>query len=488
MAFLKYANASVIHTDVNMSVWTDKRLKSVAPIKKASVQSAIYKFDPTKYMLSHATIVASVDTEDAHQPLGQHLVGGVEIDRRYSDFYVTPKTARWINNNNDCFERKLLLSSFPTFIGANNYLEHIQIPELAKGRIIDAAARDIGDSVYVDILVATSLKHKPLVKAIRDKRLSTLSMGCTVQFTICTKCGNVAFDESQLCPCVKYGKGTTFLDHSGVERKISELCGHIDSEPGSVLFIDGSWVAHPAFTGAVMRNILEPDELALAGLGQKLRVAFSNPAPKQDANMLKAAKLLFDDRVGQQQFGDPSQGEDAAPVEDSPFNKAIEDIADLIREKALDKVRQEMAPKEVPSADLQIDQNNTLIKEAAKNAVWRRIAKIVLTEIKRPAKARRIFSGLILHRHGGWQYVRGLGLSCTEMLIVSRFLDRFNRRAGCAGESRLYRTVLAVGGVGSYQDTQSYFAACRQVIGRTLTDSEKELLLVKGRIYDLGTL
>ena len=59
-------------------------------------------------------------------------------------------------------------------------------------------------------------------------------------------------------------------------------------EPGSVKFIEASWVANPAFTGAVLRSILNADEIE--GVSKKLQVAFSQgPRTMTDMALLKAA-------------------------------------------------------------------------------------------------------------------------------------------------------------------------------------------------------
>jgi len=118
--------------------------------------------------------------------------------------------------------------------------EHVQVEELSKGRIIDAAARDIGRSVYVDILVATDRKHTQLVTDIESGKMGTLSMGCTTQTTQCTKCGNVAVDDTDTCDCIRYHKLDTFYDSQGQRRVIAELC----FPPGIRVSIgDGSRVA-----------------------------------------------------------------------------------------------------------------------------------------------------------------------------------------------------------------------------------------------------
>src|SRR5688572_32231158 len=163
MAFSKYAYANIIKPDINVPVWDRVRDSAQALgsafSTRASSKISLAQFSPKEYMLSHATIVASVDTENGPGPLGRHLESGFTVDRPYADYYITPKTARFVNNNQDAWGRRLLLATFRTFIGGENYLEHLQIPEMSKGKIIDAAARDIGDSVYIDILVATHRKR-----------------------------------------------------------------------------------------------------------------------------------------------------------------------------------------------------------------------------------------------------------------------------------------------------------------------------------------
>lgn len=503
MAFLKYARATVVKPSVTMAEWEhDVRAKAqalgTAFDKKGASRTVLQKYDPNKYLLSHCTIIASVDVEQAGSKLGRQMIDGFQIDRRYDDYLVTPDTSQYINNNQDCWERKLLLASFRTFVGGENYVEHLQIPELSKGKIIDAAARDIGDSIYVDILVATDRKHKPLIAAVQSGQLQTLSMGCQVAFTICTKCGNIAEDETQLCPHIRFMKGNTFIDALGKRRKIAELCGHIQAEPGSVKFIEASWVAHPAFTGAVLRSILTPEQVT--SLGNRLQFAFDQAPRVADAGAMQraASRPVW----GQFDFGEGGGGEGGggeggeggaaapggdAPKEKDPLEEAIGDMADFIREKAIGKVRQQMAEKEVPRADEAENRNETLIKEASRDPRWQRIARVVLAKVGSRGQARRLLFGLLLYRRGGWRALQASGrFKGTDFLALSRLLDLFNQTPRIAGEGRLYRTVVAVGGAAGYEDVKSYLAACRRAMGRDLTGSEEDTLVVKGRLYDLG--
>ena len=863
-------------------------------------------------MLSHCTIIASVDAEQSAAPLGRSMHDGFQIERKYADWLITPETSKYVNNNNDAWERKLLLACFRTFIGGENYVEHIQIPEMSKGKIIDAAARDIGDSIYVDILVATQKRHNSLIRAITSGDLQTLSMGCflpgtpvtmadgtrlpieevavgdmvlthkgrsrevhnkqlhhgiwdmrrievvgvpdpieatdkhpfyvlrpakvcacgcgetlvvkdadpvrrmskrfkrghdkrvlnpngsysleearkrqgklddiqslkvekvradelsvgdyvifpkldvevlddpgtakarllgyflaegcfekykgepvrvifsfahaekdsfvsevltllrqefpgcepytqdlperdtcnvkvagrdiaawfnkhggeyshlkrlspevmqwsveshkhllgawingdgqrnvsghslgtttsyalatqlhllsircglpvrmdcifggktaliseavvggvslrheetgklaafnlyfpqssscdllevttkapregsrkkerhlralddmvifpitkieefayegwvhnmevdedhsyqvsglaasncQVEFTICTKCGNTAYDETQLCNHIRYFKGNDFVDELGKKRKIAELCGHINEEPGSVKFIEASWVANPAFTGAVLRNVLSPMELAeIQQVGEKMMIAFSQPArvPSPDS-WVRAASLAAQDQ-GQSQSPSQGQGEDkpAPKKDDNPLDKAVSEMSDLIREKAIAKARAEMGTSENDSLPDENLSNESLIKSALKHPSWRRLASFVLTQTRRdPVVAKKMILGMVLYRHGGWKAVESSKqFSGREILGLSRLLDLATKRRTMAGETRIYRTVLALGGLGKDQDVRNYLSNCRQVAGRDLTDSERQALLLKGRLFAMGS-
>ncbi len=491
MAFLKYAKANIVKPDINIPAW-DTVLQNSQALGKAFASREASKivldeYNPQNYLLTHSTIVASVDTENGPGPLGTHMEGGFSINRRFQDYSVTPKTVPYINNNFDAFERKLLLSTFRSFIGAEHYLEHLQVPEMSKGKIIDAAARDIGDSIYIDILVATHRKHKPLLAAITSRQIQTLSMGCTILYSICTKCGNVASDETELCPHVKYEKGNQFIGPLGQVLKVAELCGH-SSEPNSVRFIEASWVANPAFKGAVLRAILTPEETAAYTQmhAARTQVLLSSPSPAVDPSLrAKAARFKTTAFGDQQDF--PGGDADSTPKDQaSPLDKAVNDLADLIRSRAVKRVQDELeGPKEPPSGN-SISLDETLIKNAGQDPTWRKVALQLYRASKDIERSKRILAGLVRYKAGGWNAVNAGNYSGREMLVISRFLDTLQGIPSVAGEARIYRTVIAVGGAKAYGTDSAYLAACSRVLGREPTSSERTALLAKGRIFDLG--
>lgn len=328
MAFRKTAKALVAHPNIHAPQWLHLRqklarqgqTKVASSLNLADQASEILgeRFDPSRYLLTHVTIVASVDTQEVPNiKLGSVEEAGQTILRKFGDYHVTPESEPYINNNYDGFPRDVLLKSYRTFIGGDSYVEHVQIKELSKGRILDAVARDIGPSVYVDILVANHRKHADLIEKIQTGQLNTLSMGCSTASTTCTKCGNVAFDEVGLCNHIRFEKGNYFYDNRGQRRRIAELCGHPSlGDTGGVNFIEASWVEVPAFTGAVMRNIIEPGQLSPKSMKQMQAVLESPPKEWVGDQPQKAAKQQRKAYMMASEVGDipPQEGKPVAKV------------------------------------------------------------------------------------------------------------------------------------------------------------------------------
>lgn len=210
-------------------------------------------FTPDNYLFSHCTIVASVATED-------------------NSYLIKPACNDLVNNNGNAWTNEVLLATFRTFVGGENYLEHVQVPELSKGKLLDAVLRPLtykddkgrtADIYYCDILVATDRKHGRLVDKIASGELTTMSMGCLADWVTCSKCGKVLGDNMPNCQHLDHELMSRFMDKDGVERVVAELCGRSIKkngkwvgDPKSVRFIEASWVEHPAFYGAVLNHYI----------------------------------------------------------------------------------------------------------------------------------------------------------------------------------------------------------------------------------------
>jgi len=465
MAILKFAHAPVVHPGVGLSpeeacnrwqkVRTASRRNGNVTVDLVEQASSIFEvqFNPADYLLTHATIVASVDVyEPAGVKLGSVLEGGFRVNRKYGDYRIKRGCDKYINNNFDAWSRPVLLKSYRTFVGAHNFVEHVQIEDLSKGRIIDAAARDIGDSIYVDILIATAREHTDLVRAIESGKMATLSMGCTVDGTVCTKCGHWAADETEMCPHVKYEKGNTFFDSQGGQHRIAELCGHETLEPtGGVHFIEGSWVGTPAFTGAVARNILEP----VAGLSRRAQEILSLPPKKWDAGARKKAAGFGATDTVLGQWGDEEEEEEGAAAEPtSPFKELEDDLTthmlDRVKKRLRDEMSQEDAEEaltpENPASD---HPNDTLVKEGVAKVYQASLDTLVRT-------------------------------ASSDALLLDRIAS-LNQRLGIDIPVPVYRAVLAAGAYDP-QQPKVFLRACHRALGRQPNLAEAKTMVRLGKL------
>ena len=464
MPMMKYAYAAIAPTRLYSGGWDNVRVAaSQTRMDRNLVDQAskILKenFDPSRFLLSHCTIVASVDTVDApNARLGSATVDGKKVLRKTTSFRIKPECDQFINSNFDSWSRDVLLKSYKTFVGAFNYLEHVQIENLSKGRILDAVARDIGDSVYVDILVATDRKHTELIKDIESGELSTLSMGCSIDGSTCTKCGHWAADETEFCEHVKYAKGNTFYDERGNKCRVAELCGDVSMDPtGGVTFIEASWVKVPAFKGAVARNLLtlsSDDNSKTAQRIQKVMASPSKPVPQ--TGYLKAARKMVADDMDE---GEPPAEGGEAPADAnlhdpappaSPF-KEIEDevkkyILDNVKKTLKEDVSKSMLGEALIPTNTSTAPNDTVVKQARTKAAY--------------------LSGV----------QRSLRTSTSDREAILK-IARLNQAFAIFLPVSVYRTSLKIGGSHKYGSLQEFLGKCAACLGRQPTPGESRALV-----------
>ena len=466
MAFVKYARALVLSPSTNPTNWSAVR---TATGKRANLVGQAEKifgstFNPEDYLLTHCTIVASVDAENVpNVKLGSVTENGKKVNRKYANYHITPSTSKYVNNNGDSWDRDVLMKSYQTFVGSHNFQEHVQIEDLSKGRIIDAVARDVGDSIYVDILVATDRKHTQLVEDIQSGRLGTLSMGCTVDSTICTKCGNVAVDDTDFCDHVKYEKRNTFIDSSGKKRIIAELCGHPDmGDTAGVTFIEASWVAVPAFTGAVMRNILSTDEIS-SEVVRKANDVLSVPP----AEWSKEAEKKVARDVSAFGFDDDEEDEGGSEAPKSPIDELEDEMVNVVKKRVLLRLKNEFSPKEEKEKDENppkpedstVYQNDTIIKEGA-----------LLREAHRMGQKLGVLQGIAKVSHTKEDFIDGIALLDSER--------------GSNTSVSVYRASLKVGSVSKYNSLRNFLLYSKEALGGTMTKSEATQMIRLARLLD----
>ena len=478
MAFLKRANAMIVHPRISNRGWGGiRKVASSGSSRNLTDQAREIlgeSLNSDMYLVTHCTIVASVDVDAVPgAKLGNVKVGSKSVDRRYADYRIKPSSSQFVNNNGDSWSRDVLRMAFPTFIGAHNFREHVQIEEQSKGRIIDAAARDIGDSLYIDILVATNKKHAALVQDIQSGKMATLSMGCTTDFTVCSQCGHYAVDETQLCDHIKYAKLNTFMDDAGQKRVIAELCGHQSynenpEAPGGVRFIEASWVAVPAFPGAVMRNILSPGE---ASDDQVRKVLASTPPQWSDHAIAKAANLTVPSQTytrtafdfgGEADDGDgDGDGSDPAKEEPKvPFKDVEDALYESMKTRVRERIEKDLAQKNVEDKAVEsgstMEPNDNVNKEAStlRRAAKRRYATTVETLVR---------------------------VASSPVALVEG-VARVNASFGLHVDQDVYRTALSVGVPTKYSSSERYLFACRKAASRDLSPAEIRVVVRVGTL------
>lgn len=463
MAFLRYANARTVRPFTTGQGWDNVRVAAAQTRMDRNLVGQASKilneqFDPSKYLLSHATIVASVDCLDVpNARVGASTVNGKKVNRKTTAYRIKAECEQYINNNFDSWSRDVLLKSYKTFIGAHNFLEHVQIENLSKGRILDAVARDIGDSVYVDILIATDRKHRELIKDIESGEMSTLSMGCSIDGSTCTQCGHWAADETEFCDHVKYTKGNTFFDEKGQRHRVAELCGDVTLDPtGGVQFIEASWVKVPAFKGAVARNLITLSSDDKGKTAKRIQNVVGTPAPKVPSDgYLKAARTLLAEE------GD--EGGEAPPAE-SPAPDPLKELTDEVRKYVLDTVKKSLkedlskatlAPAILPPTDAP---NDTVVKQA---------------------RAKRS------------QYIAGVNrlvrTASSDRELVQK-IARWNHQNAIFVPEILYRTALKVGSSHKYASLRSFLGKCQESLGRAPSLGEARTLVRLAKLISIRSL
>lgn len=163
---------------------------------------------------------------------------------------VNSETSSYVSDgfvSHNCWLNQVLLESYKSFIWAENYLEHLQLTTLSKGKILDAVAwvvrehepgrKELLPTVFIDILVATNRKkHPELVQKIQSGKLSGLSMGCQITHSQCSRCGEIFEEgEDEQCIHLKEQLGQYFRDEKGRKHRVAELCG-VPGKAGSCCF------------------------------------------------------------------------------------------------------------------------------------------------------------------------------------------------------------------------------------------------------------
>jgi len=315
---------------------------------------------------------------------------------------------------------------------------------------------------------------------------------CKIAFSICTKCGNRAVDETQACQHVRFEKNNIFYDDSGNERKVAELCGH-ESEPESVTFIDASWVKAPAFTGAVIRNIINPPENILAKIEEANK---KESYLVQEDDFLKAAHVAYKTSA---EGDEPEPPAEEPPPPEVPGmeedQNSVKTWKDEVKKKVLQELGNELveemsgedsngSPRELETLD------DSLIHPTASQALqrmwvlkegWDKFLKETTSGLSKEKYNRLKFGSFIMLNSDDPKILADYGYKRRDFLAVMSYLDRCFKNPL---PMNIKRAVAKLNGTKGLSLDEAVFSL-QKLAGKKLAENEIRKSLVWLKLMDL---
>ena len=164
------------------------------------------------------------------------------------------------NSNGDYFSQEELKKSYHTFVGVPFFTNHNnQNVEDARGKIIYADWNDKDNAVYVVGFVDREA-YPHICRGIEEDYMRGVSMGCSVDYSVCSICKNKADSVDNYCAHIKNRKGRKF---SGTAKDVNtgEIKTFKDAqvyeENYGIKFIELSGVADPACKTCKIHDVFE---------------------------------------------------------------------------------------------------------------------------------------------------------------------------------------------------------------------------------------
>ena len=188
-----------------------------------------------------------------------------EIDKHPTALFFRAKAikADEPNSNGDYFSQDELLRSYKSFEGVPFFTNHDnQNVENARGKIIHAEWVPEENSVYtISFVDREAFPH--ICRSIEEEYVTGVSMGCSVEYSICNICENKAEKTDDYCWHIRERKGRTF---SGKSRNVKTgETKEFNKEPVfeynyGIKFIELSAVVDPACPSCRIEGLISNDD------------------------------------------------------------------------------------------------------------------------------------------------------------------------------------------------------------------------------------
>ncbi|MHA2279882.1 MAG: hypothetical protein ACXAC5_03270 [Promethearchaeota archaeon] len=184
------------------------------------------------------------------------------------------------NDNGDFFSRDELIKATPTFVGVPIFTNHSNADvNQARGKVVHSWWEDDRNGIMI-IGRIDAAAYPQLARGIKEEYVVGTSMGCQVQYSICSVCHNYAETPDQYCSCIRERKTREITSRNqmcayhenGVEKQCP-MCGCKKGETKKfavktkvfeynygIKFIENSFVVNPACMDCGVTEIIDPQK------------------------------------------------------------------------------------------------------------------------------------------------------------------------------------------------------------------------------------
>jgi hypothetical protein len=219
------------------------------------------------------------------------------------------------NDNGDFFSVDELMKSYATFVGVPVFTNHNNTDaEAARGKVVHSWWDDARNGIMI-IARVDAEAYPQLARGIKEDYIVGTSMGCQVQYSLCSICHNRAETPDQYCSHIRERKTRKISAkeqcafHENSDEEACPICGctkgekkaliHKDAEVFEynygIKFIENSFVVNPACHECGVTEIIDPQKfrakvaMIAAKLPPLLKAAAQTPVMCTDQKCIKLA-------------------------------------------------------------------------------------------------------------------------------------------------------------------------------------------------------
>ena len=188
-----------------------------------------------------------------------------EVEKHPTALFFRAKAikADEMNSNGDYFTSEELIRSHKTFEGVPFFTNHDnQNVENARGKIVFAEWIPEEKAVYVIAFIDREA-FPDICRSIEEDYIDGVSMGCAVEYSVCSICGNVAERTEDYCTHIRNRKGRKFSGKAK-DVKTGEVKNFKDAEVFEynygIKFIELSAVVDPACPSCRIQGVIPNDD------------------------------------------------------------------------------------------------------------------------------------------------------------------------------------------------------------------------------------